>query len=158
MSEMQGNGEQFPPGDGAEELPESRAPHRVIGTPPPARARTLLEAPPQEEPKPERWLPAGPSNLDQAKRAERVVAALFILSALASIGFIAAYVGLEVHSVGATASSNLWLGLSMSVAFGAVAVGAVIWVRYLMPNVDLTEARKPLASSRQDRAEFEETF
>jgi ubiquinol-cytochrome c reductase iron-sulfur subunit len=158
MSEMQGSGEQFPPGDGAEELPESRAPHRVIGTPPPARARTLLEAPPQEGPRPERWLPAGPSNLAQAKRAERLVAALFILSMLASIGFVAAYVGLEVHSVGATARSNLWLGLSMSVAFGALAVGVVVWVRYLMPKAELTEERKPLASSPKDRAEFERDF
>ena len=153
---MQGSGEQFPPGDGAEELPESRAPHRVIGTPPPAR--TLLEAPPQEDPRPERWLPAEPPNRDQAKRAERVVAALFILSMLAGIGFIAAYIGLEVGSVGSTLRSNLALGISMSVAFGALAVGAVIWVRFLMPNVELTEARKPLASSRQERAEFEETF
>src|SRR5215475_10139622 len=133
MSEMQGSGEQFPPGDGAEELPEPRAPHRVIGTPPPARARTLLEAPPPEAPKPERWLPAEPPDLAQAKRAERLVAALFILSMLASIGFIAAYVGLEVGSVGATLRSNLALGISMSLAFGALAVGAVIWVRYLMP-------------------------
>ena len=127
---MQGSGEQFPPGDGAEELPESRAPRRVIGTPPPA----------------------------QAKRAERVVAALFLLSMLASIGFIAAYVGLEVHSVGATARSNLALGVSMSVAFGAVAVGVVIWVRYLMPKAELTEERKPLASSPKDRAEFDRDF
>ena len=76
---MQGSGEQFPPGDGAEELPRARAPHRVIGTPQSARARTLLEAPPQEDRRPERWLPAEPSNLDRAKRAERLVAALFIL-------------------------------------------------------------------------------
>jgi ubiquinol-cytochrome c reductase iron-sulfur subunit len=158
MSEMQGSGEQFPPGDGAEELPESRAPHRVIGTPPPARARTLLEAPPQEERRPERWLPAEPSDLDRAKRAERLVAALFILSMLASIGFVAAYVGLEVHSVGATARSNLALGVSMSVAFGALAVGVVIWVRYLMPKAELTEERKPLASSPKDRAEFDRDF
>ena len=54
--------------------------------------------------------------------------------------------------------SNLALGISMSVAFGALAVGAVIWVRFLMPTVELTEERKPLASSRQHRAEFEETF
>jgi ubiquinol-cytochrome c reductase iron-sulfur subunit len=158
MSEMQGSGEQFPPGDGAEELQESRAPHRVIGTPPAARARTLLEAPPLESPRQERWLPAEPSNLDRAKRAERLVAALFILSMLASIGFIAAYVGLEVHSVGAAARSNLWLGVSMSVAFGALAVGVVVWVRYLMPKVELTEERKPLASSPKDRAEFERDF
>jgi ubiquinol-cytochrome c reductase iron-sulfur subunit len=158
MSEMQGSGEQFPPGDGAEELPGSRAPHRVVGTPPSARARTLLEAPPQEDRRPERWLPAEPSNLDRAKRAERLVAALFILSMLASIGFIAAYVGLEVHSVVATQRSNLALGVSMSVAFGALAVGVVIWVRYLMPKVELTEERKPLASSPKDRAEFDRDF
>ena len=144
---MQGSGEQFPPRDGAEEPPGARAPHRVVGTPPSARARTLLEAPPQEDRKPERWLPAEPSNLDRAKRAERLVAALFILSMLASIGFVAAYVGLEVHSVAATQRSNLALGGSMSVAFGALAVGVVIWVRYLMPKVELTEERKPLASS-----------
>jgi ubiquinol-cytochrome c reductase iron-sulfur subunit len=158
MSEMQGSGEQFPPGDGAEEPRESRAPHRVVGTPPSARARTLLEAPPQEDRRPERWLPAEPSNLDQAKRAERLVAALFILSMLASIGFVAAYVGLEVHSVVATQRSNLALGVSMSVAFGALAVGVVIWVRYLMPKVELTEERKPLASSPKDRAEFDKDF
>jgi ubiquinol-cytochrome c reductase iron-sulfur subunit len=158
MSEMQGSGEQFPPGDGAEELAGSRAPHRVIGTPPPARARTLLEAPPPEAPKPERWLPAEPSDPAQAKRAERLVAALFILSMLASIGFIAAYVGLEVGSPTATLHSNLALGVSMSVAFGALAVGAVIWVRYLMPQVELTEQRHLLASSPEERAAFKETF
>src|SRR4029077_20026514 len=155
MSEMHGSGEQFPPGDGAEELPESRAPHRVIGTPPPARARTLLEAPPQEDRRPERWLPAEPSNLDQAKRAERLVAALFILSMLASIGFVAAYVGLEVHSVVATQRSNLALGVSMWVSSGALAGGVVFGGRYLMPKVELTEERKPLASSPKDRAEFD---
>jgi len=158
MSEMQGSGEQFPPGDGAEEPPGARAPHRVVGTPQSARARTLLEAPPQEDRRPERWLPAEPSNLDRAKRAERLVAALFILSMLASIGFVAAYVGLEVHSVAATQRSNLALGVSMSVAFGALAVGVVIWVRYLMPKVELTEERKPLASSPKDRAEFDRDF
>src|SRR5262252_9771389 len=117
MSETEGSGQEFPSGDGAEELPESRAPHRVVGTPPPAEARTLLDAPPAEEgPVEPRWLPAEPSNLPQAKRAERVVAALFILSMLASIGFIAAYIGLEVGSVTATLHSNLALGISMSVA------------------------------------------
>src|SRR6516225_2374219 len=148
----------------SQDLPEedgqqSRAPHRVIGTPPPAQARTLLgEAPVSPVPEPPRELPAGPDNPAKAKTAEKVVAALFILSMLASIGFIAAYVGLEVHSVGATATSNLWLGLSMSVAFGALAVGAVIWVRYLMPQVELTEQRHLLASSPEERAAFQETF
>src|SRR2546427_12759016 len=98
MSETPDSEHQLPAGDGAEEFPEPRAPHRVIGTPPPARARTLLDTPPAEVEAPPRELPAEPSNLPQAKRAERVVAMLFMLSMVASIGFIAAYVGLRVHS------------------------------------------------------------
>src|SRR6266567_7274953 len=122
----------------SQDLPEedghqSRAPHRVIGTPPPAQARTLLgEAPGSTAPEPPRELPAGPDNPAKAKTAEKVVATCFIVSMLASIGFIAAYVGLEVHSVDATFRSNLALGTSMSVAFLAMAVGFVIWVRRLM--------------------------
>src|SRR5215471_7365732 len=110
----------------SQDLPEedghqSRAPHRVIGTPPPAEARTLLgEAPVRTVPESPRELPAGPDNPARAKTAEKVVATCFILSMLASIGFIAAYVGLEVHSVDATLRSNLALGLSMSVAFMAI--------------------------------------
>src|SRR6185437_9661871 len=85
----------------------SRAPHRVIGKPPPAQARTLLgEAPGSAEPEAPRELPAGPAK---ASTAEKVIAACFLLSMLASIGFIAAYVGLEVHSVDATLRSNLAL-------------------------------------------------
>ena len=64
------------------------------------------------------------SGSRRAKKAERLVGALFILSLLASIGFIAAYVGLEVGTVDSTLRSNLALGLSMSVAFLAVAVVA----------------------------------
>src|SRR6516164_6734216 len=148
----------------SQDLPEedgqqSRAPHRVIGTPPPAQARTLLgEAPRSAVPESPRELPAGPDNPATAKTAERIVAACFILSMLASIGFIAAYVGLEVHSVDATLRSNLALCRSMSVAFLAVAVGAVIWVRNIMPDVEQVEERHPLAATQQERAAFAKTF
>jgi len=148
----------------SQDLPEedgqqSRAPHRVIGTPPPAQARTLLgEAPVSPVPEPPRELPAGPDNPATAKTAEKVVAACFILSMLASIGFIAAYVGLEVHSVDATLRSNLALGLSMSVAFLAMGVGATIWVRNIMPNVEQVEERHVLASSEPEREAFTKTF
>src|SRR6516162_1981023 len=148
----------------SQDLPEedghqSRAPHRVIGTPPPAQARTLLgEAPGSSVPESPRELPAGPDDPARAKTAEKVIAAFFILSMLASIGFIAAYVGLEVHSVDATLRSNLALGLSMSVAFLALGVGATIWVRNVMPNVEQAEERHPLASSEQDREAFTKTF
>jgi ubiquinol-cytochrome c reductase iron-sulfur subunit len=137
----------------------SRVPYRVIGTPPPAQAHTLLgEAPGRAVAQQKRWLPADPANPAKAKRAERVVAACFILSMLASIGFIAAYVGLEVHSVDATLRSNLALGTSMSVAFLAMGVGATVWVRNLTPDVELVEERHPLASTEKEREEFKETF
>src|SRR5215467_729063 len=155
MSETQ-PGHDFEPEDGGA---PARAPHRVIGTPPPARARTLLgEAAgtaPAEAP---RELPAEPANLRKAKTAERVVASLFILSMLASIGFIAAYVGLEVHSVTATLRSNLALGLSMGVAFMAMGAGATIWVRNIMPDVEQVEERHPLAATEQEREAFAKTF
>ena len=159
MSETTNGPGGVPLDDAGAEAEESRAPHRVIGTPPPAQARTLLgQAEGNEPPAPPRELPAEPDDPVTAKRAERVVAVCFTLSMLASIGFIAAYVGLPVHSVINTAHSNLWLGVSMAVAFGGLGVGATIWVRQLMPHVELTEARKPLASAAQDRAEFEQTF
>ena len=139
----------------------ARAPHRVIGTPPPAEAHAMLgterDAAPPAPPAP-RELPADLPDPVSAKRAERAVAALFILSMLASIGFVAAYIGLEVHSVDAVLRSNLALGLSMSVAFLGLGAGAVIWVRQLMPDVELTEERHPLASSEQDRKAFAKTF
>jgi ubiquinol-cytochrome c reductase iron-sulfur subunit len=146
--------------DAPDELPEAPAPRRrVIGTPPPAEARTLLGDVDGRESRPApRELPADPPDLRRAKTAERIVAALFILSALAGVGFIAAYVGLEVHSVDAVYRSNLALGLSMSVVFLALAVGAVIWVRHIMPTVELSEDRHPMASPPENRQAFAETF
>jgi ubiquinol-cytochrome c reductase iron-sulfur subunit len=148
-------------GDPAEsEAIEPAGPHRVIGTPPPAEARTLLgdgRGDGAAAPAP-RELPAEPADLRSAKNAERLVAALFILATLASIGFIAAYVGLPVKSVDAVLRSNLALGLSMGIAFLAMAMGFTIWVRNLMPNVELTEQRHPLASDPEDRKAFAETF
>ncbi len=156
--------------------PEERpAPHRVIGTPPPARG-LLTDPGPEEaegrvgtepygpgEAEP-RELPSDPPDLKSARNWERVAAVLFMISLLASVGFVAAYVSLEVggdtngNVVDATLRSNLALGSAMSLAFLAIGVGMVIWVRYIMPPVELTEERHPMASPPEDRAAFEETF
>ncbi|MGA2824606.1 MAG: Rieske 2Fe-2S domain-containing protein [Streptosporangiaceae bacterium] len=164
-----------------ENTPEERhAPHRVIGTPSPAHG-LLTEAGPGEragrggtEPyspgeaegpgTPElHELPADPPDLKAAKSWERVAAALFLISALASAGFVAAYVGLEIGNkngnvVDATLRSNLGLGSAMALAFLAIGVGMVIWVRYIMPPVELTEERHPMASNPEDRSAFAQTL
>ncbi len=146
--------------------PEERpAPHRAIGTPPPARG-LLTDPGPGEggetEAPPQRELPTDPPDPVSARNWERVAAALFLISLLASVGFVAAYVGLEVHNGGdvldAVLRSNLALGSAMAVAFLAIGAGMVIWVRNIMPPVELTEERHPMASPPEDRAAFAETF
>jgi ubiquinol-cytochrome c reductase iron-sulfur subunit len=152
MTEINGpDGPEQPAG-----VPEG--PRRVVGTPPPAQSRALLARPEDEEKAPVRELPAEPDDPRKARIAERVVASCFLLAMVAGFGFIAAYIGLGVHSISAVLRSNLALGLSMAVAFLALGTGAVIWVRALMPEVELTEARKPLRSSADDKAAFKETF
>ncbi len=150
-----------PAGPPEEPIEAPAGPHRVIGTPPPAQARTMLGDRPDAGdgglPAP-RELPPDPPDPRQAKNVERVVVLLFTLAFLAGVGFIAAYVGLEVHTVDAVLRSNLALGISMSVVFLALAVGATLWVRYLMPHVELSEERHVLRSSPEDRKAFAETF
>jgi ubiquinol-cytochrome c reductase iron-sulfur subunit len=160
MSETE-SGHPLSPDEAGEprETEQTRVPRRVIGTPPPAQARILLaDQEADAEPPAPRELPDGPDNPAAAKTAERIIAACFILAMLASIGFIAAYVGLEVHSVDATLRSNLALGLSMGIAFMAMGAGAVLWVRHIMPDVEQVEERHPLASTRDERAAFAKTF
>ena len=91
MSETNGSHWDEPPDEPGPEEP--RGPYRVIGTPPPAR--TLLGEAEHISTEPAvRELPAGPDDEKKAKGAERTVAALFLLSLVASIAFIVAYVAL----------------------------------------------------------------
>ena len=155
------------------------APHRVIGTPPPSprllgsgdggsgdggagaagqapavgAGGAVAVAEPEEEP-----LPSEPDYPAQAKNAEKLVVASFLLAFIAGCGFIAAYVGLGVHSVDKVLRSNLALGFSLSVALLAIGFGALIWVRQLMPDAEMVEERHELRSSDADRAAFEEYF
>ena len=150
------------------------APHRVIGTPPPSprllgsgdggaggagqapavgAGGAVAVAEPEEEP-----LPAESDYPAHANKAEKLVAASFLLAFVAGCGFIAAYIGLEVHTVDKVLRSNLALGLSLSVALLAIGFGALIWVRQLMPDAEMVEERHELRSSDADRAAFEEYF
>ncbi len=140
------------------------APRRVIGTPPPAAARTLLAdsgdagdgGDSVQKPAPE--MPADPPDLTRAKKAERVVVACFLLAMLAGFGFLVAYATIGVGTINDALHSNLALGTTMSLVFLLLGAGAVIWVRHLMPDVELTEQRHPMRSTPQERDAFKETF
>jgi ubiquinol-cytochrome c reductase iron-sulfur subunit len=148
------------------------APHRVIGTPPPS-PHLLGSAPvPQErqaalalvsdEEEFQEHLegppPDDPRVIVRGRRAERVVAACFTLTFLAGCGFVAAYVGLGVHTVNKTLRSNLALGTSLSVTLLALGLGALIWVRYLMPDVETVQERHDLRSDEKERQATEAYF
>jgi len=147
------------------------APHRVIGTPPPSpRLLGSTAAPPQEHEvalasdgeefqEHLEGLPQDdPRVIVHDRRAERVVAACFTLAFLAGCGFIAAYVGLGVHSVDKVLRSNLWLGLSLSITLFALGLGALIWVRNLMPDVEVIQERHDLRSPEPERLATEAYF
>jgi ubiquinol-cytochrome c reductase iron-sulfur subunit len=144
---------------GADNPEEPGAPRRVIGTPPPAAARTMLAAADDGGARPPaRELPPDPDDPVRAKKAELIVAACFILAMLAGFGFLVAYGLIGVGSVTGALHSNLALGLTLAAALLLLAVGAVIWVRHLMPDVELTEQRHRMASDPKDRQAFKETW
>jgi ubiquinol-cytochrome c reductase iron-sulfur subunit len=130
---------------------------RVIGTPSPAEARSMLPDRDEGQP-PARELPADPPDLPRAKRAERLVAACFIIAMLAGFGFLVAYGTIGVGSLNAVLHSNLALGGSLSLVMLMLGIGAVIWVRHLMPTVERTEERHPMRSTPAEREAFKETF
>ena len=158
--------------EGHAEVPEiPAAPRRVIGTPPPS-PRLLgsgdggAEAAAQEhtsggvaivEHEGDK-LPEESDYPSHANNAEKIVAACFLIAFVAGCGFIAAYVGLGVHSVDKVFRSNLALGLSLSVALLGLGFGALIWVRQLMPDVEMIEQRHDMRSTDAERAAFEEYF
>jgi ubiquinol-cytochrome c reductase iron-sulfur subunit len=106
----------------------------------------------------EEKMPVESDYPQHAKNAEKIVVFCFLLAFLAGCGFIAAYIGLGVHTVDKVFRSNLALGLSLSVALLGLGLGALIWVRQLMPDVELAEERHEMRSTRPERAAFEEYF
>ena len=153
---------------GGSEGPVAR--HRVIGTPPPAprllgstavaedgeAGQVSDETAGGEHSGGER--PTSAPDEAHAKRMEKIVAACFIFAFIAGCGFIAAYVGLGVHTVDKTLRSNLALGTSLCVTLIALGLGALLWVRHLMPDVEVVEDRHELRSETKDREAFQEYF
>src|SRR6201996_8359916 len=132
------------------ETPEEPAgPRRVIGTP--STAPQAVDVPVEPE-RPS--FSADPENVKQAKNAERLVAALFVLAFIAGCGFIAAYVGLEVGSSTIPKGANDVVAVLRS----NMALGSMIWVRHLTPNIEIAEERHELRSEPEERKAFKREF
>jgi ubiquinol-cytochrome c reductase iron-sulfur subunit len=82
-----------------------------------------------------------------AKHSERVVAGLFTLSMLGTLGFIACFVIFPVNKivyifpVGHVSALNFSLGLTLAVALLGIGAGAVHWARTLMSDEEVADER-----------------
>lgn len=98
-----------------------------------------------------------------AKRAERQVAILFLISALGTLLFIYAYVGIPQEELiflpilGTTNAHQLFLGLGLAISLFFIGMGAVHWAKTLMPDHEVVDIRKEQRSKDEDRAAFIQT-
>ncbi|MYX44300.1 Rieske 2Fe-2S domain-containing protein [Streptomyces sp. SID89] len=99
-----------------------------------------------------------------AKRSERVVALLFTVSMLATIGFIVSYVTIPndksvyVFPIGHLSAMNFALGLTLGVALFCIGAGAVHWARTLMSDAEVADERHPIEASPEVRAKVHADF
>lgn len=93
-----------------------------------------------------------------AKRSERTVAFLFVLSMLATIGFIASYVIFPVDEIvfiwpfGHVSALNFSLGLTLGVALFTIGAGAVHWARTLMSDEEVADDRHAIEAEPEVKA------
>ncbi|MFF6997173.1 Rieske 2Fe-2S domain-containing protein [Streptomyces sp. NPDC008313] len=99
-----------------------------------------------------------------AKRSERVVAFLFTLSMLATVGFIASYVAISadqyvyIFPLGHISALNFALGMTLGLALFTIGAGAVHWARTLMSDVEVADERHPIEASPEVRAKVHADF
>ncbi|NUU20603.1 MAG: Rieske (2Fe-2S) protein [Streptomycetaceae bacterium] len=92
-----------------------------------------------------------------AKRAERQVSLLFVISMLATVGFIASYVSIDKDKIvdifffGKIGALNMALGLTLGIALFCIGAGAIHWARTLMTDEEIVQERHELKSSAADR-------
>jgi ubiquinol-cytochrome c reductase iron-sulfur subunit len=99
-----------------------------------------------------------------AKRAERQVSLMFIVSMLATVGFIASYVAIDptqivyIFPLGHISAMNFALGMTLGVALFCIGAGAVHWARTLMSDVELPAERHAIEADDEVRADVIQQF
>jgi ubiquinol-cytochrome c reductase iron-sulfur subunit len=89
---------------------------------------------------------------EDAKAAERKVAALFLLSFLGVVGFVVTFffVDFEFESSTRYVFTPL-LGIFMALALAGVGAGAVLWAKLLMVDEEAVQERHPFGSPKDER-------
>ncbi|MFI6872273.1 Rieske 2Fe-2S domain-containing protein [Streptomyces sp. NPDC050400] len=99
-----------------------------------------------------------------ARRSERAVAFLFVLSMLATVAFIASYVAIDVDKsiyvfpIGHINALNFALGTTLGVALFCIGAGAVHWARTLMSDVEVAQERHPIEAEPEVKAKVLQDF
>ncbi len=95
-----------------------------------------------------------------AKKAERQVAILFLLSAAGTVLAIGSYIFMPqdlvifIPIMGDQNAAQLGLGLGIAMATFFLGMGAVHWAKTLMPDTEVTAERHELRSEEVDREDF----
>jgi ubiquinol-cytochrome c reductase iron-sulfur subunit len=98
------------------------------------------------------------SNIDPraARRAERQVTAMLLLSMVMVVLFVVAYVGIDVSTVvyipvlGVVGAQNVALGVTFGLGIFLIGAGAIQWAKKLMPDVEVVQDRHRLASTTKE--------
>ncbi len=85
---------------------------------------------------------------ERERRAERVIAGLFLLTGAAGIALFLSYL--------LTPGQTQIEGIGLAVALGSLGVGVVGWARELLPEEEREEPRHPLGTAAQAEAAIEE--
>lgn len=99
-----------------------------------------------------------------AKRAERQVAIMFVLSMLLTVAAIIAFVtipsdvNIRVPGIGSPNALNFVLGVCIGLAVLLIGVAAIHWAKKLMTDVEVVQERHPAASDAADTAEAKAVF
>jgi ubiquinol-cytochrome c reductase iron-sulfur subunit len=97
------------------------------------------------------------------KRAERGVALAFVISALAGLGFIVAFIALPYrwHLPGTPQNFRFYtpvLGGTLAIMLVFLGVGMVLWAKWLMPEEETIQDRHDVPSSEEEKLLTEATF
>ena len=104
-------------------------------------------------------LRAADTNPKAAKRAERQVASMFLLSMILVVVFIIAFCTIDKDTVvyipvfGEVGLMTIVLGLTSGLSILLIGAGAIQWAKKLMPDVEVVQMRHEMASPEDATAE-----